>query len=279
MATKVCSNSQLLSAEPNKGCNHTLHLYAPNVDKYTIQKAFLIPARSEEKIVYVTANDRTILAQQFDLSSLQLKIIKPTEIRKLEKEENSELQLIMDAGSIVDQKDTDILERESYLNELSKRRPINCLCTYDMTRLGFEKIKQLSLYHNQLRLTTNDITILSGDFFDASNVSGRSIEKMVKDNLENIILAILQKKTMCGTEIIGTIHLKFNVLLSPGTIYPLLHSLKQKGLLTITKSGKEIIYGPLEEAKPKIRSLVSEHIQAHRLLNQYLQQEIKLEKA
>jgi len=278
MAIKVCSNSQSLSREPNKGCSHTLHLYAPNVDRYTIQKAFLIPAENEEKIVYVTASDRTILAQQFDLLNLQLKTIKPTEIRKLE-EENSKLQLIMDAGSIVEQKDTDILERESYLNELSKRRPINCLCTYDMTKLGFEKIKQLSLYHDQLRLTTSDITILSGDFFDASNVSGQSIEKIVKDNLENIILAILQKQTMCGTEIIGIIHLKFNVLLSPGTLYPLLHSLKQKGLLTITKSGKEIIYGPVEEAKPKIRSLVSEHIQAHKLLNQYLQQEIKLEKA
>ena len=278
MATKACLNSQLLSGEPNKGCNHTLHLYAPNVDKYTIQKAFLIPARNEEKIVYVTACDPTILAQQFDLLNLQLKIINPTEIRKIE-EENSKLQLIMDAGSIVDQRDTDILEREIYLNELSKRRPINCLCTYDMTKLGFEKIKQLSLYHDQLRLTTSDITILSGDFFDASNVSGQSIEKIVKDNLENIILAILQKQMMCGTEIIGIIHLKFNVLLSPGTLYPLLHSLKQKGLLTITKSGKEIIYGPVEEAKPKIRSLVNEHIQAHKLLNRYLQQEIKLEKA
>ena len=279
MATKVCFNSQLLSGKPNKGCNHTLHLYAPNVDKYTIQKAFLVPARNEEKIVYITASDYTILAQQFDLLNLQLKIIKPTEITKLEKDENSKLQLIMDAGSIVDQRDTDILERESFINELSKRRSINCLCTYDMTKLGFEKIKQLSLYHDQLRLTTSDITILSGDFFDSSNVSGQSIEKMVKDNLENIILAILQKQTMCGTEIIGIIHLKFNVLLSPGTIYPLLHSLKQKGLLTITKSGKEIIYGPVEEAKPKIRSLVSEHIQAHKLLNHYLQQEIKLEKA
>ena len=279
MATKVSSSSQLCSGGHIKGCNHTLHLYASNVDKYTIQKAFLIPARNDEKIVYVTTSDRTSLMQQFDRVNPQLKIIKPTEIRELEKEENSELQLIMDAGSIIDQKDTDIEERESYLNELSKRRSINCLCTYDMTKLSFEKIKQLALYHNQLRLTTNDVTILSGDVFDASKVSGDSIEKMVKDNLENIILAILQKQTMCGTEIIGSIHLKFNVLLSPGTIYPLLHSLKQKGLLTFTKSGKEIVYGPVEEAKPKIRCLVNEQIQVHKLLNQYLQQEIKLEKA
>jgi DNA-binding PadR family transcriptional regulator len=99
---------------------------------------------------------------------------------------------------------------------------------------------------------------------------------MVKDNLESIILAILQKSTMCGTEIIGTIHLKFNVLLSPGTIYPLLHSLKQKGLLTVKKLGKEIVYAPVEDAKPRIRSIVNEHIQARRLLNNYLQQEIKI---
>jgi DNA-binding PadR family transcriptional regulator len=246
------------------------------VDKYTLQKAFLISARNDEKIVYVTTNDHASLIREFNLTNVELEIIKPEEIRGLEKEENCNLRLIIDAGSIVDQKDAEIEERESYLNELSKKHCINCLCTYDVTKLNSEKIKQLAIHHNQLRLTTNDLTILSGDLFDGSELSGDSIEKMVKDNLESIILAILQKSTMCGTEIIGTIHLKFNVLLSPGTIYPLLHSLKQKGLLTVNKLGKEIVYVPVEDAKPRIRSIVNEHIQARRLLNNYLQQGIKI---
>jgi DNA-binding PadR family transcriptional regulator len=276
MVTMASVNSQLSPNVNSNGLNHTLHLYTPNVDKYTLQKAFLISARNDEKIVYVTTNDHASLIREFNLTNVELEIIKPEEVRGLEKEENCNLRLIIDAGSIVDQKDAEIEERESYLNELSKKHCINCLCTYDVTKLNSERIKQLAIHHNQLRLTTNDLTILSGDLFDGSKLSGDSIEKMVKDNLESIILAILQKSTMCGTEIIGTIHLKFNVLLSPGTIYPLLHSLKQKGLLTVNKLGKEIVYVPVEDAKPRIRSIVNEHIQARRLLNHYLQQEIKI---
>jgi DNA-binding PadR family transcriptional regulator len=97
---------------------------------------------------------------------------------------------------------------------------------------------------------------------------------MVKDNLESLILALLQKKPMCGIEIIGNIHLEFNVLLSPGTIYPLLQSLKDKGLLSIEKNGKEKVYLPARNAEPKIRSMIDEHIQIRKLLNQYLKQEL-----
>ncbi len=268
------NSSKQFSSMDKRTSNHTLHLYAPNVDKYTIQNAFLIPAtRQNQKIIYVTNVDSSSLAQEFNHPNIQLEIVNPRDIYSFEKESN-DLQLIVDAGSLDNQEEAEIEKRENYLNELSKKRSINCLCTYDLSRFSFEKIKQLALYHNQLRLTTNDLTILSGDFFDDSRVSGKSVEKIVKDNLENLILSILQKQMMCGTEIIGTIHLRFNVLLSPGTIYPLLHSLKQKGLLKITKSGKEIVYGPVEDAKPRIRSMVYEHIQAHKALNHYLQLEI-----
>jgi DNA-binding PadR family transcriptional regulator len=277
MGTMSSSDSQFSSDVSSKGLNHTLHLYTSNVDKCIIQRAFLISNRNDEKIVYVTANDPESLLREFSIANVTLKIIKPEELRGLKKEKNCELRLIIDAGSIVDQKDAEIEERESYLNDLSKRHRVNCLCTYDVTKLNFERIKRLAMHHNQLRLTTNDLTILSGDLFDGSRLSGDSIEKMVKDNLESIILAIIfQNNTMCGTDIIGTIHLKFNVLLSPGTIYPLLHSLKQKGLLTVKKLGKEMIYAPVEDAKPKIKSIVNEHIQARKLLNHYLQQEIKI---
>jgi len=276
METTASFGIQISPNTEVKCLNHTLHLYTPKVDKYTIQRAFLIPAQNEKQIVYVTTSDQAALMREFNPANVKLRIIPPEGLKELEKEENREMQLIVDAGSMVDQKSAEIEERENFLNAFCKGRNIDCLCTYDVAKLSFEKIKQLAGYHNQLRLTTSDLTILSGDLFDESKVSGDSIEKMVKDNLENIILAILQKETKCGTDIIGTIHLKFNVLLSPGTIYPLLHSLKQKGLLSVKKSGKEIVYGPVEEAKPRIRNLVNSHIQAHQLLNHYLQQETKI---
>jgi len=270
-------NSQLRPDTNVKGISHALHLYTPKVDKYTIQRAFLISTQNDERAVYVTTDDPTSLIQEFNFTNVELKIIKPEEIRHLENEKNCKLRIIIDAGSIVNQKDAEFEERESHLNELSKKHSINCLCTYDVTKLNPGTIKQLAMYHNQLRLTTSDLTILSGDLLDRSKLSDDSIEKMVKDNLETIILALLQKKPMCGTDIIGTIHLEFNVLLSPGTIYPMLRSLKEKGLLTSKEHGKAKTYAPAEDAKLKIISIVNEHIQARKLLNHYLQQEPTIE--
>jgi len=266
-------NSQLRPDSSVKSLNHTLHLYTPKVGKYTIQRAFLASTRNDERAIYVTTDDPTSLIREFSSTNVELKIIKPEEIRNLENEKDCKLRIIIDAGSIPSQKGSEVEERENYINQLSRRHPINCLCTYDVTKLNPHIIRQLAAYHNQLRLTTSDLTILSGDLFDRSRLSDDSIKKVVKDNLETILLALLQKKPMCGTEIVETLHLEFNVLLSPGTIYPLLHSLKEKGLLTSKKHGKAKTYAPAEDAKLKIRSLVDEHIQARKLLNHYLQRE------
>jgi len=261
-----------------KGLSHTLHLYTPKVDKYMIQRAFLTSVRDDEKAVYVTTDQPASLLREFNSTNVELKIIKPEEIRDLENEKNCKLRVIIDAGSIPDRKDVEFGERERYLNELCKKLFVDCLCTYDIAKLNPETIKQLAMCHNQLRLTTSDLTMLSGDLFDRSKLPDDSIEKMVKDNLETIVLALLQKKPMCGTEIIRTIHLEFNALLSPGTIYPMLHSLREKGLLTSKKYGKAKTYAPSEDAEPRIRRLIDEHIQARKLLNHYLQRETTIEK-
>lgn len=254
-----------------EGLDHTLHLYTSKVDKYEIQRAFLVFMRKDERAVYVTRDDPTSLIKEFKSMNVELGIIKPEEL-DLENKGNCKLRIIIDAGSI-DQEDKEIREREHYINELGKKQPLRCLCTYDVTRLDPDTIRQFAAYHNHLQLTTNDITMLSGDFIDKSRLSYDSVEKMVKDNLETIILALLQRKTMCGTEIIGTIHLEFNVLLSPGTIYPLLQSLKDKGLLTSDKNGKAITYAPARDAELKIKNIIEERIQARKLLTNYLQAE------
>jgi DNA-binding PadR family transcriptional regulator len=252
--------------------DHTLHLYTSKVDKYEIQRAFLVFMRKDERAVYVTRDDPTSLIKEFKFMNVELRIIKPEELRDLENKGNCKLRVIIDAGSMLDQHQ-EITEREHYINELGKKQPLRCLCTYEVTTLDPDTIRQFAAYHNHLQLTTNDITMLSGNFIDKSRVSYDSVEKMVKDNLETIILALLQRRTMCGTEIIGTIHMEFNVLLSPGTIYPLLQSLKDKGLLTSNKNGKAITYAPAREAELRIKNIIEERIQARKLLTHYLQAE------
>jgi DNA-binding PadR family transcriptional regulator len=267
-------NSQSHSKASLKVLNHILHLYTPKVGKYSIQRAFLVFMGKDEKVVYVTRDDPASIIQEFSPINAELKIIKPEELKDLQNGKNCKLRIIIDAGSIPNQEDAEIEEREHYINELSKKHSINCLCTYDVAKLNPKTIKQLTMYHNQLQLTTSDLTVISGDIIDKSMLSEESIEKMVKDNLETIILALLQKKPMCGTEIIGTIHLKFNVLLSPGTVYPLLQSLKERGLITFEKNGKAKVYVPAKNAELKIKRIIDEHIHARKLLTHYLEQEL-----
>ena len=79
-------------------------------------------------------------------------------------------------------------------------------------------------------------------------------EEVVRKNLENIILHFLKKQPMCGYDIIKTVFQRFHVLMSPGAVYPLLYSLKERGILeteikvgertkiySVTKKGEKII--------------------------------------
>ncbi len=59
------------------------------------------------------------------------------------------------------------------------------------------------------------------------------IEDTIKSHLEIIILKMLSNKAMCGFDLIKEIYSRYNVLLSQGTIYPFLYSLKEKGILQI----------------------------------------------
>jgi PadR family transcriptional regulator PadR len=54
-------------------------------------------------------------------------------------------------------------------------------------------------------------------------------ERVVKNNLDIIILMLLRSKPRWGYEVNIAIRDKFRVYLSAGTLYPLLHSLEEDG--------------------------------------------------
>jgi len=246
------------------GLKHTLHLYTPNVDKYVIQLSFLDAMEEDEEALYVTADDHESVREKVKGLSAKLSIIKPEEIRGVKT--SKKLRIIIDAGSISPK---DNLEIERCLANIAKDR--FTLCTYDISKLSPEIIKDLIKYHDKLMLTTSDITILSSESLGELNIPDESVEKYVKDSLETIVLALILNKPMCGTDIIKTIHKEFDVLLSPGTIYPLLHSLEEKGLLTCEYQVKTKTYKPIKGATPKIRSMLNERAKISEFLNKFLQ--------
>ena len=61
----------------------------------------------------------------------------------------------------------------------------------------------------------------------------RFIDRIIKTNREIFILSSLLDKQMCGYEIIKEIFLRCNVFLSQGSVYPILYSLEEEGLLHV----------------------------------------------
>lgn len=59
------------------------------------------------------------------------------------------------------------------------------------------------------------------------------VEEIVKNHLEIIILSLLLEKSMCGYDLIKEIIARYQVMISQGTVYPLLYSLKGEGIIHV----------------------------------------------
>lgn len=235
--------------------NHTLYLYTPNVDKYRIQGSFLAMGKNGERLIYVThGDDPNIILKKFRELGIEIEIISPEKLKELKVSLGTKFRIAFDGGSIKYQH----LYHEKILSKLAKRHSV--LCTYPVTKLHQDMIKDLVLGHEKLVFSSQDTTILSSGTLDKTGLSENSVEKFVKDNLEMIVLSLLFKDSMCGMDIMKTIHKNFNVLISPGTLYPLLHSLMKRGLLKCESGIKKKVYEVPEGVKPKINSLLSERV-------------------
>ena len=73
-------------------------------------------------------------------------------------------------------------------------------------------------------------------------ITSRIRQKCIRGFIDIMTLALLVDSPMCGYEIIETIYERARVLLSPGTVYPLLDSLQRKGLIESKTESKKKIY-------------------------------------
>lgn len=88
-------------------------------------------------------------------------------------------------------------------------------------------------------------------------------EDIVKNHLEIIILKLLSDRPMCGYDLIKEIFEKYNVLLSQGTVYPFLYSLKKDGIVNIKfmkGNMRTKIYSVTLEGKQIIERRINEFI-------------------
>jgi len=87
------------------------------------------------------------------------------------------------------------------------------------------------------------------------------IERIIKSNREVFIMSSLLEKQMCGYDIIKEVFSRCDVFLSQGTVYPILYTLEDEGLLhaeyskgdmrskkySLTDRGREIAEKDIED--------------------------------
>ncbi|MFQ5762976.1 MAG: PadR family transcriptional regulator [Candidatus Bathyarchaeia archaeon] len=92
-------------------------------------------------------------------------------------------------------------------------------------------------------------------------------EKCVKKTLDIILLNALDMTPKCGYELITHVHRRFDVRLSPGTIYPLLGRLEARGFLQSDIDERRRRYRLTSRGKDLWRLLWSEYNRVQRAMD------------
>jgi PadR family transcriptional regulator PadR len=99
-------------------------------------------------------------------------------------------------------------------------------------------------------------------------IEKRVNEKIVRSFLDLVAMTILNGKPAYGYEIMSVIHEEFGVLLSPGVLYPLLHSLEDEGLIESGKNGGRIVYKTSSKGEQQFeRTLNAFNLAVEEMLN------------
>lgn len=235
---------------------HALFLYTSLVNKYAIQASFLSSSHEDKQLLYITEKEAFAVQNQFDMGH-ELLVIHPENIGSLETTDN--LRMIIDG-----------VESHEKLKSLTENEKNIVLCMYDLSSLPTQKVRELAAGHNRLILNTPDMAVLSSGLFDRSGAADETIDRLVREYLDIVILALVAGKPMCGTDIMDIVHRNFNVLLSPGTIYPLLHKLKKEGLLECDCNIKKKVYKPAKGSEAHIRDILDGHLLANEFLSGFV---------
>ena len=82
-------------------------------------------------------------------------------------------------------------------------------------------------------------------------------ERLVKNNLDIILLAEMRKGTLSGYDAISFIHNKYRYLISSGTVYSLLYSLERRGLVEGVWDERKRIYKLTEKGAKTIEAILN----------------------
>jgi DNA-binding PadR family transcriptional regulator len=201
----------------------------------------------------------------------------------IEDRKYSTLRVLIDYGSIATPGGIDkIIDLERKM--LERKISFTAINSFRISSLDYDSVKELMKIHKKVVMSTkNENTAMLPGFWSIQKskktpgvISQETLENFVKSSLETIVLSILHKKPMSGFHIIKTIHGCFHVSLSHGTVYPLLHSLKEGGILNVElgEDMKSRIYTPTEGGEKIIEKKLSDAAKTHEHLLSLIEGEI-----
>jgi DNA-binding PadR family transcriptional regulator len=86
-------------------------------------------------------------------------------------------------------------------------------------------------------------------------ISERLNDSMIKNYLDIIVIAMLNDEPIHGYKLIGELHKTFGVLLSPGTLYPLLYHLKKEGLIEVKLFKRRKLYCLTDKGQIRVQTI------------------------
>ncbi len=108
-----------------------------------------------------------------------------------------------------------------------------------------------------------EMPIDSGEFQEEDYK--KVVDRIIKANREIFILSTLSDKSLCGYDLIKEIFLRYNVFLSQGSVYPILYSLEESGILRAEFSKGDMrtkVYSFTPEGRDITQKRLEEFVQA-----------------
>ena len=205
--------------------------------------------------VFVTGNVSE-WEKRFEEKGLSVMVRKPEELKDCRGK-----KIVVDSYSLGE----NFMSWEQRWNKLSR-----VVCIYNLDRIDPAVLEKLVAAHDKMVLSVNNVRMLSSQKLvnGMEDVSPELVEKVVKKELDNVVLALLMTNPMCGSELVKVLYQKFKVFVSPGTLYPTLNELGKKGLLVYEYKLKNKIYRVKE--KEKVEAVLKKQAEANSLITRLL---------
>ena len=207
-------------------------------------------------------------------------------VKAIDKSKFSGARLLADYGELV--KSADSMEKvlaweEKLRTKLSAVGPLTIIGAFDADSLEADMVGQLTKRYKKVLVSAHSETTLylpefstvakEAEAAPALNLISKDVaDEYVKASIETLLLSMLREKSLCGYDLLKEIYQKFGVLLSQGTIYPLLHHLEAKGLLKaeVSPATRGKIYSPTETGRELIDRRVSEFLRMQQYVAHFL---------